>query len=207
MVNKNIIRFDTPSKKIALFAFLIAVDRLAYTLAYNILKQYGIPLDICTKPLPTRAWQLFHQFASVLGVIPRAITIKVQYTIQYFFPSFHEIYQRPLAKILIGPIYEEFFSRLILQEFFLRKIPKYILAEKGDLIELKSVKIFRIVLSSTIFSLLHTDLWGQGSFARAGINAQFMGGLTYGVMTECTRGISYSTLMHIFHNLLTGSAQ
>ncbi|MDP1879797.1 MAG: CPBP family intramembrane metalloprotease [Parachlamydiaceae bacterium] len=205
LININWSKTDTTPKKIFLCAILLASDRVAISLCYNILKMHQIPLDICTKPLPSKVWTLFDQIVMKISKITSTITIKTQSSIQYLFPSFDQLYQKPLKRILIGPICEEFLFRLVLQEIFLRKIPRLILTEKGHLVELKRVKVVRIILSSTLFALFHTQLWGQGYFARAGINAQFIGGISLGIMTEQTQGILYSTFMHVLHNLSVGS--
>ncbi len=204
LVNYSSIKIDSTSKKVLLCVLLAASDRIAFSLAYSILKKLQIPLDICTKPIPDKVWTLFDRASKKNGQAMWIISSQIQASIQYIFPSLHQLYQEPLARIVVGPIYEELLCRMVLQEFFLRKIPRLILAEKGHLVDLKKAKVFRIVLSSTIFALLHTDLWGKGYFVRAGINAQFIGGVTYGIMTEQTHGVLYSSLMHMLHNLYEG---
>jgi hypothetical protein len=205
LISCNSINIDNTPKRVLLCAFLLASDRIVISLCYNILKKHQIPLDICTKPLPEKIWTWFDQISKKQAQVSSTISSKIQLATEYLFPSFQQLYQRPLTRILIGPVCEEFFCRMVLQELFLRQIPRLILAEKGHFLELKIAKVFRIILSSTIFALLHTDLWGKGFFVKAGINSQFIGGITYGIMTEQTHGIMYSTLMHIFHNLSVGS--
>lgn len=105
-----------------------------------------------------------------------------------------------------GPIYEELFFRLGIQELLLKRLPKKIIQKfapsKASWVDCRVAQIARITLSSALFAMAHVD---RAVLCKTLNNCDsFIGtliqGLIAGVIQEKTNNIFYSTALHIAHN-------
>lgn len=108
-----------------------------------------------------------------------------------------------LEAAIIGPILEEIVMRGLIQQVVLRYLPKKLLERLSPsyawTIESKIAKISRVVLTASIFALMHTDSW---ECSKGGTGSQLLMGLVFGAATEATNSIFNATKLHIAHNAI-----
>lgn len=200
------------SSDIFLFLGLPILETMTCSILHREFKKYKIPQDILTRSLPDRVWTLFDKFNTIMTypvLVAQKIVLAIQSKIDFFEtrPLLKITSERLLFSIILGPIYEELVFRFLIHKIFLSYLAANALAKfNPELIPLLNgsvVKIIRIVFSASIFALMHTQQWGKGIFTQSGINAQFLGGLTYGILMEKKQSIFYPSLNHIIFNLFS----
>lgn len=115
---------------------------------------------------------------------------------------------------VITPVTEELHYRLLIQELFLKQIPKKILARISpahvSLVDSKVAKIARVVIASFLFALPHYISPEAGAHMFGTYNDPcFMGnrilnafgtGIVFGFLQEITGNIANPIIAHMLHN-------
>lgn len=114
-----------------------------------------------------------------------------------------------VTEAIVGVSLEELISRELIQNQLLKNIPKKILArwspDHQHLIDHKIAMISRVVLSSTIFALIHTGSWDCSP--GGGLSYPFLGGILLGSLKEITGSTILTTAVHFecnWHPVLNG---